>query len=79
MTDIDPNKDRRKINKGLVCTSMNISKSHKYFPSIDTKLHKKNYCNELLFTLCEIRNKTEKKSSIHNLRNRNGNKNRNKT
>ena len=41
MTDIDPNKDRRKINKGLVCTSMNISKLHKYFPSIDTKLHKK--------------------------------------
>lgn len=61
ITDIDPNKDRRKINKGLVCTSMNISKLHKYFPSIDTKLHKKNYCNELLFTLCEMQNKTEKK------------------
>lgn len=61
ITDIDPNKDKRRINKGLVCTSMNTDKLHKYFPGIDTKLHKKNYCSELMFELCEIQNKTEQK------------------
>ena len=61
ISDADPNKDQRKINKGLVCTSMNVTKLHKYFPSIDPKLHKKNYCNELLFILCEMQSKTEKK------------------
>ena len=48
------NEDKRKESKGLVCTSMNIQELHQYFPNIDTKLHKKNYCNQLLFELCEL-------------------------
>lgn len=46
--------DKRKESKGLVCTSMNINELHQYFPKIDTTLHKKNYCNELLYELCEL-------------------------
>ena len=46
--------DRRKESKGLVCTSMNINELHQYFPKIDVKLHKKTYCSELLFELCEL-------------------------
>lgn len=49
--------DKRRENKGLVCTSMNVSKLHEYFPNIDTKLHKKKYCNELLFEICEMQEK----------------------
>lgn len=46
--------DKRKEAKGLVCTSMNINELHKYFPKIDPTLHKKKYCNELLFSVCEL-------------------------
>lgn len=46
--------DKRKESKGLVCTSMNINDLHPYFPRIDVKLHKKMYCSELLFELCEL-------------------------
>ena len=46
--------DKRREAKGLVCTSMNINELHPYFPRIDVKLHKKNYCSELLFELCEL-------------------------
>ena len=51
--------DRRRENKGLVCTSMNVEELHEYFPSIDTKLHKKKYCSELLFAVCEKQEKTK--------------------
>ena len=51
--------DKRKESKGLVCTSMNVTELHKYFPNIDTTLHKRKYCSELLFSICE-RQETEK-------------------
>lgn len=51
--------DKRKEAKGLVCTSMNINELHQYFPNIDTKLHKKNYCNQLLYELCELQEKNK--------------------
>lgn len=57
--------DRRRENKGLVCTSMNVSKLHKYFPNIDPKLHKKNYCNELLFEICEMQEKHKDKKFLY--------------
>ena len=50
------NEDKRKESKGLVCTSMNINELHQYFPRIDITLHKKTYCNELLYELCELQN-----------------------
>lgn len=53
--------DRRKINKGLVCISMNTDELHKYFPKIDKTLHKKKYCNELIYEVCELQNKTKEK------------------
>lgn len=46
--------DKRRENKGLVCTSMNVEKLYPYFPKLDTSLHKKQYCNELLYEICEL-------------------------
>ena len=46
--------DKRRENKGLVCTSMNVEKLYKYFPKLDTSLHKKQYCSELLYEICEL-------------------------
>ena len=57
--------DKRRENKGLVCTSMNVSKLHEYFPNIDTKLHKKKYCNELLFEICEMQEKNKDSKFVY--------------
>lgn len=48
------NEDKRKESKGLVCTSMNVNELHPYFPRIDVKLHKKTYCSQLMFEICEL-------------------------
>lgn len=53
--------DKRRVNKGLVCTSMNISELFKYFPKLNKELHKKDYCRELLYEVCELQSKTEEK------------------
>lgn len=54
-------KDRRKLNKGIVCMSMNVSELYSYFKDIDTKLHKKKYCTELMFSICEKQNSSDEK------------------
>ena len=57
--------DKRKDNKGLVCTSMDTSVLHKYFPSINTELHKKDYCKELLFAVCERQDKNKEVKFVY--------------
>lgn len=59
------NNDRRRENKGLVCTSMNVEKLHQYFPNIDVKLHKKKYCNELLYEVCELQEKNKDSKFVY--------------
>lgn len=51
--------DKRRENKGLVCSSMNVETLHKYFPNIDINLHKKKYCGELLFEICDLQDKNK--------------------
>ena len=58
--DMETVTDRRRVSKGIVCTSMNISDLHKFF-DIDPKLYKKKYCMELMFSICEMQDKTEDK------------------
>lgn len=50
-------KDRRKENKGLVCTSMDVTQLYEWFPNIDRTLHKKSYCRELVYEICEMQSK----------------------
>lgn len=57
--------DRRRENKGLVCTSMNITELHEYFPQIDTNLHKKKYCSELLYAICELQEKNKDNKFVY--------------
>lgn len=57
--------DKRRENKGIVCTSMNVTKLHEYFPNVDTKLHKKKYCNELLFEICEMQDKNKDSKFVY--------------
>lgn len=55
--------DKRKISKGIVCTSIqNINDLQKYFPELNNNLTKKMWCSELLYLLCEkqFKNSTEK-------------------
>lgn len=40
--------DQRKINKGIVCTSLELSTINKYFPEINKNINKKIWCQELL-------------------------------
>lgn len=49
--------DRRKINKGIICTSANLKEIFTYFPKIKTDLPKKQYCKELLLEICDLQDK----------------------
>lgn len=53
--------DRRRVMKGLVCVSMDTKEFHKYFPKIDKTLHKKKYCNELIYHVCELQQSSKDK------------------
>ena len=46
--------DRRKINKGVICTSANLDDVTPLFPKIKIDLPKKQYCRELLWSVCEL-------------------------
>jgi hypothetical protein len=47
--------DKRKIRKGKSCTSFEINKIAKYFPTLDIS-KKKTFCSELIFELCALQN-----------------------
>ena len=61
MKNIEKGEDKRKHSSGIACTSMNVKELHKYFPKIDQTLHKKNYCLELLYEVCEMQYKIKNK------------------
>lgn len=53
----DNTNDRRKINKGVICTSAPLEDIYTIFPNIDKSLPKKQYCKELMFEVCELQTK----------------------
>lgn len=57
--------DRRRIAKGVICTSANLDDVYQYFPKLDKGLPKKNYCKELLFEVCEMQEKDDKYKFVY--------------
>lgn len=53
----DATNDRRKVNKGVICTSAPLTDIYPIFPAIDKSLPKKQYCKELMFEVCELQSK----------------------
>lgn len=52
--------DRRRINKGVICTSTKVEELFQYFPKLDKSLPKKDYCKEMMWELCEMQANDDK-------------------
>lgn len=59
---INDERDNRKKNKGINCSSFNVEKLYMYFPNIDKKMNRKNYCIKLIGVICD--EATDKKIKI---------------
>ena len=53
ITEVNDVKDNRKKNKGINCSSFNVERLYMYFPDIDKKMNRKNYCIKLIEVICD--------------------------
>lgn len=51
--------DRRRIIKGITCVSMNSKTLTSWFPQLSKLIHKKAFCSELVYELCEMQSKSK--------------------